>query len=118
MTIGGFSGSFKDRIWDSAVDELMDSQIERESDFPQSSHHAHIQKIETINPEGDTTRWVKRVEFDVAQTGIRYLPGDRCAVLPENSDDLVDKTLAALKAKGYEKITLTAQWREALNLRD
>lgn len=118
VTIGGFSGLFKDRIWDTAVDELMDSQLERESDFPQSSHHAHVKKIETINPEGDTTRWVKRVVFDVAQTGIRYLPGDRCAVLPENSDEMVDKTLAALKAKGYEKITLTAQWREALDLRD
>jgi hypothetical protein len=37
--------------------------------------------------------------------------------LPENSDDMIDKTLVALKAKGYEKITLTAQWRKAVNLR-
>jgi sulfite reductase (NADPH) flavoprotein alpha-component len=118
VTIGGFSGLFKDRIWDAAVDELMVSQIERESDFPQSSHHALVKKIETINPEGDTTKWVKRVVFDVAQTGIRYLPGDRCAVLPKNSDEMVDKTLDILKAKGYEKITLTTRWREAVNLRD
>jgi sulfite reductase (NADPH) flavoprotein alpha-component len=118
VTIGGFSGLFKDRIWDAAVDELMASQLERESDFPQSSHHAPVKKIETINPEGDTTKWVKQVVFDVGQTGLRYLPGDRCAVLPENSDDMVDKTLVALKAKGYEKITLTAEWREAVNLRD
>ncbi|MFC1878299.1 FHA domain-containing protein [Chloroflexota bacterium] len=118
VTIGGFSGLFKDRIWDAAADELMDSQLERESDFPQSSHHAPVKNIEIINPEGDTTKWVKRVVFDVAQTGIRYLPGDRCAILPENSEDMVDKTLAALKAKGYEKITLTTQWREAVNLRD
>jgi sulfite reductase (NADPH) flavoprotein alpha-component len=117
VTIGGFSGLFKDRVWDAAVDELTTSQDERVGDFPQSSHHSPVKEIEITNPEGDTTKWVKRVVFDVSQTGIRYLPGDRCAILPENSDDMIDKTLVALKAKGYEKITLTAQWRKAVNLR-
>jgi sulfite reductase (NADPH) flavoprotein alpha-component len=117
VTIGGFSGLFKDRVWDLAVDELMYAQDERENDFPQPSHHAPVKKIEITNAEGDITRWVKSVVFDVSKTGIRYLPGDRCAILPENSDDMVDKTLVALKAKGYEQITLTATWREAVNLR-
>ena len=117
VTIGGFSGLFKDRVWDLAVDELTYSQDERENDFPQPSHHAPIKKIEFANDEGDATRWVKRVVFDVSKTGIRYLPGDRCAILPENSDDMIDKTLVALRAKGYEQITLTAAWREAVNLR-
>ncbi len=117
VTIGGFSGLFKDRVWDAAIDELTTAQNERAHDFPQSSHHAPVKKIETVNPAGDPAKWVKRVVFDVSQTGIRYLPGDRCAVLPENSDDMIDKTLVALKAKGYEKIALTAQWREAVNLR-
>ncbi len=117
VTIGGFSGLFKDRVWDLAVDELDFSQDERVSASPQASHHAPIKKIEVTNPAGDTTKWVKRVVFDVSQTGIRYLPGDRCAILPENNDDLIDKTLVALHAKGYEKITLTAQWREAVKLR-
>ena len=117
VTIGGFKGLFKDRVWDLAVDELTYSQTEREGDFPRSSHHAPVKDIEITNTDGDTTKWVKRVVFDVSQTGIRYLPGDRCAILPENSDDLIDKTLAALKAKGYEKITLTTAWREAVNLR-
>jgi sulfite reductase (NADPH) flavoprotein alpha-component len=117
VTIGGFSGLFKDRMWDAAVDELAASQHERENDFPQPSHFAPVKRIETTNPQGDPTKWVKRVVLDLSNTGLRYLPGDRCAVLPENSDDLVDKTLAALKAKGYEKITLTAEWRGAMNLR-
>ncbi len=117
VTIGGFSGLFKDRIWDIAVGELADSQTEREKDFPRPSHHAPIKEINITNIGGDTTKWVKRVVFDVSKTGIRYLPGDRCAVLPENSDDLIDKTLTALKAKGYEKIPLTAEWREAVHLR-
>ncbi|MCP4422200.1 MAG: hypothetical protein GY805_36780 [Chloroflexi bacterium] len=117
VTIGGFSGLFKDRVWDIAVDELDSSQNERVTASPQASHHALIKKIEVTNPEGEPTKWVKRVVFDVSRTGIRYLPGDRCAILPENSDELIDKTLVALKAKGYEKITLTAQWRQAVNLR-
>jgi sulfite reductase (NADPH) flavoprotein alpha-component len=58
------------------------------------------------------------VIFDISNTGIRYQPGDRVAVLPENSEDLIDKTLAALRAKGYETIPLTAEWREAINLRE
>jgi sulfite reductase (NADPH) flavoprotein alpha-component len=117
VTIGGFSGLFKDRVWDLAVDELTNSQDERQNDFPQPSHHAPIKKIEITNGEGDSTKWVKRVVFDVSKTGMRYLPGDRCAVLPENSDELIDKTLVALKAKGYEQITLTAIWRDAVDLR-
>jgi len=117
VTIGGFSGLFKDRVWDLAVDELDNSQHERIHASPQASHHAPIKKIEVTNPGGDTTKWVKRVVFDVSKTGIRYLPGDRCAILPENSDELIDKTLVALKAKGYEKINLTAVWRQAIQLR-
>jgi sulfite reductase (NADPH) flavoprotein alpha-component len=117
VTIGGFSGLFKDRVWDAAVDELAFSQDERVGDFPPSSHHAPVKEIEITNPEGDSNQWVKRIVFDVSQTGMRYLPGDRCAILPENSDEIIDKTLVALKAKGYEKITLTAQWRQAVSLR-
>lgn len=118
VTITGFTGLFKDRTWDAVDFELGDSKEERMLDFPQSSHYARIKSIDITNTGGDTTKWVKRVVFDVSNTGVRYLPGDRCAILPENNDGLIDKTLAALKAKGYEKVTLTAEWREAMNLRD
>ena len=117
VTITGFTGLFKDRTWDAVDTELVEARVERENDFPQAYHYADIKQIEMTKTEGDATKWVKRVTFDVSGTGMRYLPGDRCAVLPENSDALIDKTLAALKAKGYETITLTAQWREAVNLR-
>jgi sulfite reductase (NADPH) flavoprotein alpha-component len=117
VTITGFTGLFKDRTWDAVDDELASAKEERMLDFPQTSHFADIKNIDTTNTEGDTTRWVKRVTLDLSQTGLRYTPGDRCAVLPENSEALIDKTLTALKAKGYEKITLTAEWREAIKLR-
>lgn len=117
VTITGFTGLFKDRTWDAVDNELADAKEERRFDFPQSSHFAQIKSIDITNADSDATKWVKRVVFDLSNTGLRYVPGDRCAVLPENSDLLIDKTLAALKAKGYEKITLTAEWRDAMKLR-
>jgi len=117
VTIGGFSGLFKDRVWDDAVDELAFSQDERVDDLPKYGHFAPVKRIETVNPEGDATKWVKRVVFDVSKTGIRYQPGDRCAILPENSKEIIDNTLAALKASGSEQIALNAEWREAVSLR-
>jgi sulfite reductase alpha subunit-like flavoprotein len=118
VTITGFTGLFKDRTWDAVDVELADSRDEREADFPQTSHQATVKSVDTSDTGGDQDRWVKRIILDVSNTGIRYQPGDRCAVLPENSEDLVDKTLAALRAKGYESISLTAAWREAINLRE
>jgi len=118
VTIAGFAGQFKDRTWDQIDHELAAAQEEREASFPQSAHHAGIKRVETINPAGDPARWVKRIVLDVSRTGIRYRPGDRCAVLPENSDDLIDRTLVALKARGDETIPLTSEWREAIHLRD
>jgi sulfite reductase (NADPH) flavoprotein alpha-component len=118
VTITGFTGLFKDRTWDQVDSELAYAQDERERGFPQSSHHARIKSVDMPSASGDHDRWVKHVAFDISNTGIRYQPGDRIAVLPENSEDLVDKTLMALRAKGYESIALTAEWREAINLRE
>jgi sulfite reductase alpha subunit-like flavoprotein len=117
VTIGGFSGSFSDRVWDLAVDELTNSQVERERTLPRPGHRTSIKSVELINPSGDEDTWVKRVVFDVSNTGMRYAPGDRCAVLPDNSDALVAKTLDALRATGDEEVTLTAEWRKAIDLR-
>jgi sulfite reductase alpha subunit-like flavoprotein len=118
VTITGFTGLFKDRTWDQVDLELAHSRDEREHGFPQSNHYANIKNIDNPQLSGDKDRWVRRVVFDTSNTGIRYQPGDRIAVLPENSEDLIDKTLVALRAKGYETIPLTAEWREAINLRE
>ena len=118
VTITGFTGLFKDRTWDLVDLELAHSRDERENGFPQSNHYAHIKSVDAPQVSGDQERWVRRVAFDISNTGIRYRPGDRLAVLPENNEDLIVKTLAALKAKGYETIPLTAEWREAIGLRE
>jgi sulfite reductase alpha subunit-like flavoprotein len=118
VTITGFTGLFKDRTWDAVDFELADAHQERQKGFPPSSHYARIKSVDRVNLAGDPAQWVKRVVLDVSETGLHYRPGDRCAVLPENSDDLVDKTLLALKARRYEPVTLTVEWREALALRE
>jgi sulfite reductase alpha subunit-like flavoprotein len=65
-----------------------------------------------------TFRPVSRVTLDISGTGIRYQPGDRCAILPENDPQLVELTLEALRATGDEPIPLNAVWRTAVQLRD
>ena len=51
---------------------------------------------------------VNRVVLDTRATGPYFQPGDRCALLPENIPQLVDRTLAALRATGDEPLPLTA----------
>ena len=116
VTIGSFSGKFKDRAWNEVATQLDNSRAERHSGLPQFSHYADVKAVDTTRVEGD--EWVKQVVLDVAGTGIRYQAGDRCAILPENANALVEKTLQALRARGNEPIRLNADWREAVVLRE
>ena len=114
MTIGGFSGLFKDRTWDQVDSELELARRERLERFPSSCHYAFVKSVgqtHTGGPEG-----VKHVVLEV-KGGVRYEPGDRCGILPENSNDLIQKTLSVLGAAGDKDITLTEEWRDAVQLR-
>jgi sulfite reductase alpha subunit-like flavoprotein len=57
---------------------------------------------------------VSQVVLDIAGQGMRYIPGDRLGVLPQNSAALVDRTLAALRARDEASVRLTSAWRDAL----
>ena len=114
-TLGGVSGEYSERVWDRLADELAESRLERYGRFPATSHMVTVKRVETVRD--DEQYGVKRIIFDVAGTGIRYQAGDRCAILPENSEELVDKTLQALSATGHEPIALNAQWRHHMGLR-
>ena len=115
VTIGGFSGVFRDRTWDQVDSELEYSRNERMASFPHGAHHAYVKKVEATTAGGSET--VRHVVLDVSEAGVRYQPGDRCAILPENGDALVERTLAALKASGDEECALPAEWRAAVRLR-
>lgn len=116
VTIGSFSGKFKDRAWDEVHSQLNNSQLERSSGHPQYYHYADVKDVKTLTSDG--SNWVKQVVLSTAGTGISYQVGDRAAILPENSEALVDKTLRALRARGREAIPLNKAWREAIVQRE
>jgi sulfite reductase alpha subunit-like flavoprotein len=107
LTIGGFAGVFKDRTWDEVDGELERSRAERHSD-----EGAHFHELRVLAPAAaDAAGTVQRVAFDTAPTGVRFGPGDRCAVLPLNRPELVGRTLRALGGRGDEVVTLDRAWR-------
>ena len=114
-TLGGTSGSYSERVWDRMATELEEARLERYGTIPQSTSHVMVKRVEPVShPDREV---VRRIVFDIANTGIRYQPGDRCGILPENSPALVEKTLEALRASGNEIIQLNAAWRWHINTR-
>ncbi|WP_245323572.1 cytochrome b5 domain-containing protein [Bradyrhizobium shewense] len=109
-TVTGFSGMFKDRAWDVVDTSFENSRIERARQYPS---HASFARIKSVSNVGIEPAIMRRIVFDVKGMGMRYEPGDRLAVLPENPADLVQRTLAALNADGHEPVTLTQSWRAA-----
>ncbi|MDQ4076810.1 MAG: hypothetical protein M3220_11275, partial [Chloroflexota bacterium] len=116
VTIGGFSGLFKDRTWHEVDDALEAARRERPS-TPQTGWH-HVR----VKPGGDSPSGqngsAEHIVLDVRGTGIRYRPGARCSVLPENTPERVAKTLRALRARGDEPIRLNTMWQEAISQRE
>lgn len=114
-TIGRFAGVFKDRTWDDVDAELSSALQERREGLTDPVHEA---RIETVVPlkEGDG-RATYHVVLDVAGTGIKEQPGDRCAIWPENETEAVERVLLALGASGDEAAELDKDWRDALSAR-
>lgn len=61
----------------------------------------------------------RHVVFDLAGTGLRYVPGDSLGIWPKNNPDEVELLIAILRAKGSEAVTLASgavvSAREALS---
>jgi sulfite reductase (NADPH) flavoprotein alpha-component len=114
-TLGGASGSYSARVWDRMATELDDARLERYGVTPQTAHMVPIKGVELVGGEEKTA--VRRIVFDISGTGIRYQSGDRCGILPENSEELINKTLRALHARGDEIVQLNANWRLHVNMR-
>ncbi|MCG9133518.1 hypothetical protein J5I95_17745, partial [Candidatus Poribacteria bacterium] len=113
ITIGGFAGKFKDREHDQVDSELEVARLERIESFPESTHFAYIKSVSQTHTAGAPD--VKHVVLDVEGTGIKYEPGDRCLILPGNTDALIHKTLQALRARDTEaEIVLSEEWQEAM----
>lgn len=110
-----FVGSFRDRSWQQVDHELESARRERYRHFAphDDCRRAQVADVTSVCERGD----VVRVTLVVEGGAVAFRPGDRCAVLPENSASLVDKTLQALRAHGGEPVTLDVAWRRALGYR-
>ena len=111
VTIGGFSGAFRQRAWKEVDEELDNSRRERYPEPAPAARHGEIVRREPVAPS------VSRVVLAVGEAGVPHRPGDHVRVLTENSDELVARTLAALRAEGGEPVPLTRAWRELVAAR-
>lgn len=115
VTIGGFAGAFKDRTWDEVDSELEASRFERRAHEQTAYQRARVEAV--APPLEQAATGARRVVLDVSSSGARFRVGSRCAVLPENRDAIVERTLAILLATGDESIPLTQEWQAAMRLR-
>ncbi|RZA25508.1 MAG: hypothetical protein EOP10_06635 [Proteobacteria bacterium] len=115
VTIGGFTGLFKERTWEQVDLELEYSRLERTEKFPNRCYYGKIKSVGQTHLSASES--VKHIVIDISDSGIIYRPGDRCGILPENSDHLIEQTLAVLEATGDESIGLTEEWLKAVQLR-
>jgi sulfite reductase alpha subunit-like flavoprotein len=115
VTIGGFGGVFKDRTWDQIDNELEASRGERQRVLPATCREARVQN--TIADATAAPGAVRHLTLDVSRAAVRFGAGDRCAVMPENDPQLVERTSRALGSSGSELIRLTDEWKAAGQLR-
>lgn len=111
-TASGITGTLRDKTWMETDEHLGEAREERYQEF---FSHAQVARLSKREPAAGER--IQQVVFDVSETGMVFRPGDRCAVLPEHTDALVAKTLAALRSPGNRLVPLTNAWRSALRTR-
>lgn len=109
VTIGGFSGLFRDRTWDEVDEAIAASRAERTSPVP-PVHRVPVRAVAAADATGTT----RQVVLDLTGSGVRYRPGDRVQVRAENDDRQVGRTLGALRADPDQRVPLPAEWRRVL----
>lgn len=109
VTIGGFSGLFKERTWEEVDAELEQTRLERyvgkQSQCPYSGI---ISQTDLGKSEA------KQVVLDISNSGLQYEAGDRCAILPKNQTQKVEEILKIINATGEEIVYLNSRWKHFL----
>lgn len=85
------------------VNEVDSSPYTKEA--PLSAHLSVIQKITSRQSHKD----VRHLEIDLADSGLRYQPGDALGVWYENDPALISELLALLWLKGDEPVEVAGQ---------
>ena len=76
-TVTGFTGLFEDRAWETVDASFEAARLERVRSAPAVRRLARVAHVEEL---GDGAR---SVVLDVGGLGLRFRPGDRCAVLAD-----------------------------------
>jgi len=106
VTIGGFSGLFKERTWEEVDNELEATRLER---YDQKELKCPYSGVISQTAIGENV--AKSVVLDVKGKGVSYRPGDRCAIVPKNTSDIVGELLEIMKLQGDELIHLDEKWQ-------
>ncbi|MDQ3548313.1 MAG: hypothetical protein M3439_05765, partial [Chloroflexota bacterium] len=121
VTIGAFGDRFKEQAWDRINAELDETRLERYAGLslyrPVGTPITQALTADGGSKGEAAPSEITLLRLDSSGTGIQYRVGDRCGILVENSADLVDRTLRALRANGEEMIRLDRAWLDALRTR-
>ena len=111
-TNSGFSGETEKRAWEELDDMLEETRHERF--VGKTPYSLRVNRKGVSSAVANTSTPIHQVRLDIAGQGLQFVTGDRLGIFPQNSPELVQKTLQALQATGDELIRLTSHWRDAL----
>ena len=106
VTIGGFSGLFKERTWEEVDDELEATRLERYHKRELKCPFASV-----ITKKSNISNNTTNIELDVSNKGLSYRPGDRCTIVPKNTTEEVEEIISLLNLTGDEIINLNEKWK-------
>jgi len=107
VTIGGFSGLFKERTWEDVDDELESTRLERYINKELKCPFSSVMGKKTIGENS-----VKNIKLNVSKKGVSYRPGDRCAIVPKNLKNKVQELIDLMEVNGDQKLLLNSVWKK------
>ncbi len=110
-TNSGFAGETEKRAWEELDDTLEETRRER---YLGKLPYSLRVKRKAVKATASENTPIYQVVLDLKNQGLQFVTGDRLGIFPQNSSELVDKTIKALQATGDEPIRLTSAWREQI----
>lgn len=106
-TTGHFSSDVKNIFQDKAWIEL-----NKQFTIAEKERHDEIKyeypNIKCVNVSDQKNN--KIVTLELADTGLDYRPGDYIKLMPENNDEIIERTIKSFNADGHEVIELSKSW--------
>jgi sulfite reductase alpha subunit-like flavoprotein len=113
VTLSGFEGAFRQRPW-KRVDAALDASARERGVAGIASWAQRARLAERGTTAAAVAAHVQRIVLDVRDQGVVFDPGDRVAVVPQQSPRLVARAFEALRVAPGTEVELTTAWRAAL----